>query len=154
MVKVDEGNTVKLKINENDYIKFDQDRGSIDIKCGDDFLQFDSLKEMIGHFKPGVFRIQENLNKLSKMKFDSNEVKLYSAASYEYECLEDRYIIVARNEEEAELLFENYIDEYCDDIEYSFGEESLEDWMDEEEYQELIDKFGNKEIGVYEYYEY
>ena len=137
---------MKLNINENDYINIDSNL--IEIKCGTYLLKFDSLQQMVDAFMPGIRRTCENNIRLSEMKFDNCEKSLFRAEVYD-EAENVEYIIVARSYEEAELLFDNYLNKNYDDIEY-VGVDDAESYCDDEdEYEELCKTYIDEEIGVY-----
>lgn len=140
---------MKFKISENEYINVNDDN-SIEIKTNSDELKFDSLHEMVDSFKPGVLRTFKNNKKLLEMKFEDSKLLLYRAKVYD-ECVEE-FVIVARSQEEADLLFDNYLNENYYDVEYEgvFEFDGL-DYYDDEEFEEFCKNYTDSGIGVFDY---
>ena len=140
---------MKFKISENEYINVNDD-SSIEIKTNSYKLKFDSLHEMVDSFKPGVLRTFKNNKKLSEMKFEYSKLLLYRATVYD-ECIEE-FVIVARSQEEADLLFDNYLNENYYDVEYDgvFEFDEL-DYYDDEEFEEFCKRYTDQGIGVFDY---
>lgn len=140
---------MKFKISENEYINVNDDN-SIEIKTNSYELKFDSLREMVDSFKPGVLRTFENNKRLSEMKFEDAKLMLYRATVYD-EYVEE-FVIVARSQEEADLLFDNYLNENYYDVEYEgvFEFDGL-DCYDDEEFEEICKEYTNRGIGVFDW---
>ena len=130
-----------MKIITDKNITLKEDNGAIEITYDGLSLKFKNLSEMVDSFLPGVIRTAYNNKYLSEMVFESNKKSLFTARVFgDYEA---EFVIVARNQKEAELRFDNYINENYMDVEY---------YVDSEVYieKELIPKYLKKKIGVYE----
>lgn len=138
---------MKLTINGNNYI--DVNNNKIEIKYNDYVLKFNSLQEMINAFLPGVLRTCENNRKLAEMEFNTSEKSFFWAKVYDDGM--EQFIIVARNLKEAELLFDNFLNETYYDIEYEGVYDIESYYCDDEELNEFYEEYSGKEIGVYEW---
>lgn len=140
------GRGIDLYINDNDYIKIGKNGNDITIRCDDCVLNFDNFKEMITSFKPGCIEKSRNLNKLSLLKFDENtKNNLYTTEVYDLEEMcSYKLLIIARNEDEAEVLLGNYVIDLFDEAEVDPIYE-----IDKSDIDESFNKYIDKGIGVY-----
>ncbi len=135
-----------FELNESEYVGITVD-GKVMFQCEDKFIQFDNLKEMFNYLDERAFRMMEIKDKLNVLQCDSNETKMYLASYYEYECLNEYVVIVARTLEEANLLFDKYYEEHNLDV--SIDSEPVEVTQDNELYSDLFKDYGKAAIGVY-----
>lgn len=135
-----------FKLNENEYVGITVD-GKVMFQCENKFIQFDNLKETFNYLDERLFRIMDIKDKLNALQCDSKEMKMYLASYYEYECLDEYVVIIARTLEEANLLFDKYYEEH--NLDASIDSEPAEVTKDNELYADLFKDYGKAAIGVY-----
>lgn len=119
------------------------EKGDIKIEYENQYLEFDSLDEMIHYIHDDAFYYSKMKRELTNI--ESVETKIYVVDCWKYECLKDTLVIIARNKDEANHLLKKCLIENYDSVSTS----KLKEVDYDEGNKFIFGEYYNQEVGVY-----
>lgn len=98
-VNVEQEERIDLIFNNKDYIRISKNGKYIELRCGDNRIRFNDLKDMWCSINPGKIRSYKNKAKLATLKFDDKNKTLYYSEIFENDVFQESVITVVRSNE-------------------------------------------------------